>query len=688
MPPHLKMPGTLENLIGSLLAASLVLGVCACSSLDERPERSSEPLQSGTSAPAETTQAWTPAMQMSVRRLSNPRISPTGRWIVFEVAHADYETDRWVRRLHVSPLRFPPSNGRRGSRPVERCAGCWDARWGSDDATLYVRAPDENERERVHAFDLDTGAMRPITPAEAQVGRFQVSPNEDWIAYTTIEDSESSTRWKLDAVAVKDGRIVELDAPGSVAGFSWSPAGDRIVAAYQPDATLDWRQKSLTMLDLKTGTWTPLRTGPGAAWLPRFGPRGRRVAFAASPNDATWMMDAELRVLDLERDTVTSLAPTPDRNVDLVDWHPTAAALLGLEYEGSTRRLISVPLDGGPPRYVGPDDRLFQNVHVSKNGVAFTLERWNEPPEVFVAEGLSTEGLGAGGPDFRVRQVSSVQPELSAPLGYTTMIRWTSDDGVEVEGLLTYPVGYEADTRVPLLVRLHGGPPFPAVDRYLGGTFMTAYPLASMASAGFAILQPNFRGSSGYGRRFRHDLHGDWGGQDYRDVMTGVDALVARGIADPDRLGVMGWSYGGYLTAWTITQTDRFAAASMGAAMTDLVAFDETTNLGGMLDDWFGGPVDDRVDRYRERSPITHAKNVRSPVLVQHGTDDPRVPIAPVRMFAAVLEESGIDHDLRTYAGGHGPWTPRSELAVLEQNFDWFLRALRDRGNDTGTQGR
>ena len=473
-------------------------------------------------------------------------------------------------------------------------------------------------------------------------------------------------RWVLHAVRSTDGHVTTWGSAKSAAEFSWSPASDRIVATYQPNATLDWRRKALELLDPATGSRTPLDTGPGAAWMPRLGPRGERVAYVASPGPATWMRDAELRILDLVTGAVTSLAPTPDRNIDLVAWEPGGTALLGLEYEGSTRRLLSVPIDGGRPEYLGPDDRSFGDVHVSGNRIAFTSERWNEPSEVFVADLR----------DMSVEQVSRVQRALPAQLGRTTTVRWDSQDGVEVEGILTYPVGYREGTRVPLLVRLHGGPPFPASDGFLGGTFMTAYPLASLASAGFAILQPNFRGSAGYGRAFRHGLHGDWGGQDFRDVVAGVEALVARGIADPERLGVMGWSYGGYLGAWSITQDSRFASASVGAAITDLAAFEETTNLGGMLADWFGGAVEQRARKYRERSPLTHAPHVRCPVLVQHGTDDPRVPLAQADGFVRALERAGVAVDLQVYEGGHGPRRPSTELAVLQQNLDWFCRTL------------
>lgn len=228
-----------------------------------------------------------------------------------------------------------------------------------------------------------------------------------------------------------------------------------------------------------------------------------------------------------------------------------------------------------------------------------------------------------------------------------------------------------------MLVRLHGGPPFPASDGFLGGTFFTAYPLAAMASAGFAILQPNFRGSAGYGRTFRHGLHGEWGGQDVRDVLAGVDAMVARGVADPDRLGIMGWSYGGYLAAATIAQSERFAAASIGAGMTDLSSFAESTTLGGMMADWLGDESGEAGAIYEERSPLTHAGRVSCPVLLQHGVADPIVPIDQAQRFIAALAGPGAEVELAPGSWGHGPRAPRAEHEVLEQNLRWFRRHLR-----------
>lgn len=608
---------------------------------------------------------WTPRAQMRVKRLSNPRVSPNGKRVAYEVSHADLEANRWVRQVYVCSM------DRVGLRDhtTQLVANCWDAQWASNDSSLFVRALDENEKERVHLLDVDTGEMRPVSPESHQVGWFQPSPDSKWLAYTKFDDS----RWKLLAVSLIDGRIKEWKATGSVSTFSWSPKGDRIVSEYLPTATLDWRQKSLMILDLEKDLPIPLETGEGAAWAPKFNRTGQRIAFVSSPKKTSWMRDFELRVLDLENGNCISLAPTPDRNVSLLSWHPHEDSLLGLEYVGSSRRLVSVPLNGSPSHYVDLGDRSIWNAHVSGNNIAFTSESWEQPPEVFVAQG----------PNFDVKQVSHGQSKSTAELGRTTTIKWTSVDGRQVEGHLTYPVGYQPGVRVPLLVRLHGGPPFPVADSFLGGTYMTAYPLAAMASEGFAILQPNFRGSAGYGRKFRHELHAEWGVKDYQDVMGGVDKLVAQGIVDPDRLGIMGWSYGGYLTAWTITQNDRFVAASMGAAMTDLITFDETTSLKGMVADWFGGTVDSRSDRYRKRSPNSFASKVACSVLIQHGRNDTTVPYEQATTFAELIGKAGIDFELLSYDGGHGPRTPRAELAVLEQNLDWFIRKLRDRNAKT-----
>src|SRR6185295_16584631 len=188
--------------------------------------------------------------------------------------------------------------------------------------------------------------------------------------------------------------------------------------------------------------------------------------------------------------------------------------------------------------------------------LGFVSQATDKAPEAFVAALDRLDGAA---------QVSHAQELPEGELGKTDVVSWRSTEGKTVEGLLTLPVGYAAGTRVPLLLVIHGGPTGVFVRTFTGGP--TVYPVSVFAGRGYAVLRCNVRGSSGYGRDFRHANYRDWGGGDYRDIMAGVDALVARGIADPARMGVMGWSYGGYMTSWIITQTKRFKAASVGAGV-------------------------------------------------------------------------------------------------------------------------
>ena len=183
--------------------------------------------------------------------------------------------------------------------------------------------------------------------------------------------------------------------------------------------------------------------------------------------------------------------------------------------------------------------------------------------------------------------MQTVAQAVQAPLGRTDVIRWKAPDGLAIEGLLTYPAGYTQGKRVPLLVIVHGGPTGVFTQSFIGTP--GPYPIAIFASRGYAVLRCNVRGSSGYGRKFRYANYQDWGGGDYRDIMSGVDHVIGMGVADADRLGIMGWSYGGYMTSWVITQTKRFKAASVGAGVTNLMSFTGTADIPGFIPDYFGG---------------------------------------------------------------------------------------------------
>jgi dipeptidyl aminopeptidase/acylaminoacyl peptidase len=300
--------------------------------------------------------------------------------------------------------------------------------------------------------------------------------------------------------------------------------------------------------------------------------------------------------------------------------------------------------------------------------------------------------------DTRQRtRVTDVNPELRGrTLGTLEPIRWTSFDGMEIWGLLLTPPGYRASTgagqtpgpsagpprgRLPLVVYCHGGP----IGGFSYGLFpqfmhrpgqIEPYPVEAMAAEGMAVLMPMPRGGSGYGEAgFRTIVHA-WGVDDFKDIMAGVDHLVSIGVADPERLGVMGASYGGYMTSWIVTQTTRFKAASTGASLTDLAGMFYLSDAGDPIAEYFGLPWE-HPDRYRAHSPITHAGNVTTPLLIQHGENDRRVPVTQARQFYEALKRRNKIVELEIYPrAGHVVYEPVLEREQMRRNLAWFTRWL------------
>jgi dipeptidyl aminopeptidase/acylaminoacyl peptidase len=294
------------------------------------------------------------------------------------------------------------------------------------------------------------------------------------------------------------------------------------------------------------------------------------------------------------------------------------------------------------------------------------VQRSDAPQEAFVLL-----------PGSGIRQISTANAERAKiPVGKTEVIKWKSTDGREIEGLLTYPVGYVRGTKVPFILNIHGGPAGVFQQSYIGGR--GSYPIATFSSRGYAILRPNPRGSSGYGTEFRRANIKDWGGGDYRDLMTGVDKVIAMGVADPNRLGVMGWSYGGYMTSTIITKTKRFKAASAGAPVTNLMSFTTTADIPGFIPDYFGGQYWEAPDVYAKHSAMFNIKGATTPTLIQHGEADVRVPISQGYELYNALKAQGVPTRMIVLPRmPHGPNEPKMQVAAMQSNLDWFDKYLK-----------
>jgi dipeptidyl aminopeptidase/acylaminoacyl peptidase len=273
---------------------------------------------------------------------------------------------------------------------------------------------------------------------------------------------------------------------------------------------------------------------------------------------------------------------------------------------------------------------------------------------------------------FAPRKLSDITAQVKDwKLGTAEVVSWKSQDGTTIEGILRKPADYDPTKKYPLLVMIHGGPtgtshPSLSPDRY-------AYPVQTFLSKGALVLEPNYRGSAGYGAAFRALNVRNLGVGDMWDVMSGVDALIAKGIADPGRLGAMGWSEGGYISAFLTTHTDRFKAISVGAGISDWMTYYVNTDITPFTRQYLHATPWNDPEVYEKTSPITTIQQAKTPTLIQQGSNDKRVPVPDSFELYRGLQDQGVPARLILYTGfGHGVNKPKSQRALLQANLDWF----------------
>jgi dipeptidyl aminopeptidase/acylaminoacyl peptidase len=429
----------------------------------------------------------------------------------------------------------------------------------------------------------------------------------------------------------------------------------------------DAAQVDIAVVDTRTRAVTLVAASEASETTPRFSPDGKWLAYVATAAPGFYFNAARVMVVPASGGPSRALAETPDARPELLGWSSRGDAVYVREASGTGAVLWALPVDGSPARPFSDTPHMVSQACLSPGGDALGLviEDSDMPPEVWVTPAER----------FAPQPVSAVNREFAAyRLARTEVVRWTSKDGTALEGLYTHPVHPVAGPP-PLLVEIHGGPALVADRQCLGS--LNYYPLAVFAERGYAIFRPNVRGSDGYGPAFRMANRGDWGGGDFQDLESGIDALVARGLADPARLGIMGWSYGGYLAAWAVGHTDRFKAASVGAGITNLVSQAGSMDLPDFIPLYFGGEVWQRFDVLFDRSPLKYAAAITTPTLFQHGEADDRVPFSQSLELFTALSRRGVPTCLAAYPrSGHDVTEPPLLRDLMSRNLDWFAHFL------------
>lgn len=650
-------------------------------------------LMLASSSPADEQQpaGWTPEALMRYRDVPSVVPSPDGKRVAYTVRQAVLDGDKseYLTHIHVAN-----ADGRDAFQLTQGDRSCSDPQW-SPDGEIIAFVSARSGRSNVWLIRARGGEAWRLTDSKTPVGAFRWSPDGKTIAYTAVDpqtpEEEKAAKQKNDARVVderfKMNRLyiipVAADDQGRRAArlltagdysvgsgiradpsaFEWAPDGKTIAFTHVPTPRADdWRKADISLVDVASATVRPLAATGAAEWGPHYSPDGQWIAFVKSDDPATWGFNMTVQVVRASGGEPRPLADTFDRRPLLVGWSADSKKVYYTEFHGTAVRLCAVPLEG-KPEVVGEPQGVLGGVHLSGDrlSVGFSLQGSDRPVEAFLSR-LDR---------FEPVKVSSVNGSPPGPLGRTELRRWKSADGLEVEGLLTLPADYEPGRRYPLLLVIHGGPMSVFSQNYIAAPAL--YPIAVFAGRGYAVLRCNPRGSSGYGQKFRYANYKDWGGGDYQDLMAGVDTVIKAGIADPERLGVMGWSYGGFMTSWVITQTQRFKAASVGAGVTNLMSFTGTADIPSFVPDYFGAEPWDDLEPYRKHSAMFQVKGVRTPTLIQHGERDERVPISQGYELYNALKRLGCPVQMVVYPRTpHSPQEPRLLLDVMQRNVAWF----------------
>lgn len=590
---------------------------------------------------------WTLDHLMNLRVPGEPRISPDGRTCAYTLGGAVY-----VQPAAGGLARRVAS----GSRP----------RWSADSKTLAFL--DDGKIQRIAGAPV--AAPGPINAFEwlPGGGGFAAIAGDARPAPDPIvagQDDRNARLWWLPAAGTAAKPRAMSPADRHVISFAVSPDGKRAVYAAQPSSGSRYAfQADLFEVDFTTGAWKALVTQPGRDAEPSFSPDGSLVAFHSQAGSANYFEARHVALVRASGGEIRYVTANSSLDVfrggNVFAWSPDSRQLYFTAGRGVVDVLAGVELATGKETVVAERITGAASFSASGEAIAYLDTSPVRPPELCILE------------RGKMRRLTATDSAVAAlPRPKSEVVRWKSKDGLEVEGVLWLPPDYMPGRRIPLLTELHGGPTGAALHSF---PMPRTYPTQLFLDRGIGVFAPNFRGSSNYGAAFRLRNSLSQGMGDYEDVMSGLDRLVERGIADPDRLGVMGWSYGGYLTGSAIAQTHQFKAASIGAPATDWTTYyGQADGPREIFHSYFGGLPWEVPRNYERHSYRDKLGEVRTPTLLQVGSVD----INHNGEIYQALSDRNVPVEYVVYPReGHAIREPAHVRDLMERNFRWFVRWL------------
>jgi len=536
-------------------------------------------------------------------------------------------------------------------------------------------------QHQIYVIDADAKtAARRVTNVKGQLAQPHWSPDGKQLAILYVAGSTQGTgalvAYKPDAGvvgdAVEEQRIAVVDlAAGTlhevspanmyVYDYDWSPDGKAFAAeAVEGSGTNNYWIAQLYVVQAGTGSTASIWRPPLQIAGPRWSPDGRSIAVIHGIMSDEGETGGDVYVVPANGGAAKNVTPNLEGSARALAWRPDGRIIFQ-QYADGQSAFVTVGAAGGTRTTVwsAPQQQVtMASVAARADAAAAAVQSFQQAPEVYAGPiGAWTAQTGLN---------TSIKPLW----GEVKSLHWTSDK-YRVQGWLMYPANFDPSKKYPLVVSVHGGP---------SGAHFPVWPTrwnAVLPSSGYFVLLPNPRGSYGNGESFTQANVNDFGYGDLRDIEAGVDAAVQAAPIDPTRTGIIGWSYGGYMTMWAVTQTTRFKAAVAGAGIANWQSYYGQNKIDTWMLPFFGASVYDKPEAYSRSSPITYIKKVKTPTLVLHGDRDSEVPTPQGYEFWHALKALDVRTELVIYPEeGHAIAKPEHQRDIEERLLAWFDRYL------------
>ncbi len=633
---------------------------------------------------AQTHRPMTADDGLDMVRVRGALMSPDGEWVFFSKSELDWsenerkttyymvsadggEPFQYIGEEGGSAFRFSPKGtylsfrrtvDKKSQIFVMRTAGgeavkltdhessIGSYQWTSDENTIYFVADEKRSEDDQKEYDKGADAVF-----------IDEGPNGQ-------REGSWSNLWKLDVATKEITRLTEEEH--RIGSIDVSPDGGRILYTARSENRRNQNNLSeIYMLHVASNVVKQLTPNHAPEGGIRWSPDGMHFAYNA-PSDSEWDLRlAKIWVMNVNTGTSRMVSGEYSGNISTYQWTPDGKSLLFTGLQRTNSNLYQLDVESGKVKQLTQVEGSVSSASYSadRKRMVYTYQDFDTPPDLYTSP---TES-------YRPTRLTDANPWIASEIATARgeVVQWTSKDGTEIEGLLMLPEGHDRSSPAPLLLHIHGGP---------AGVFTNSFRASThvWAGLGYAQLMPNVRGSSGYTDELLRGNMQDIGGGDYWDLMTGVDWAIEQGIADPDSLALRGWSYGGILGGWTITQTDRFKAASVGAMVSDWTSeYGPGFNYDVSL--WYiGGKPWENPEDWRQKSSLTHIANVTTPTIILHGANDRTDTEQQSMMFFAALKDRGVEvRYLQFPREPHGFREPRHQRIRDIEEIRWIQKYVR-----------